>query len=197
VFAAALKIVDLEPPDALTMRRVADELGMGVMTLYGYVRSKEELVEGLTLLAYAEVHHGAPPAGTWDERLRAEARGLHTVSRRHPNLVALVLTQRTAAPGLFRMRERMLTALSDAGFPPERALHALGVLCNYALGFAGAQASAAPIDLPERIGELPAADFPELSAVADSYSAHLSDAAFEYGLELLIAGLRSDPTAAP
>jgi hypothetical protein len=179
---------------------------MGVMTLYGYVRSKEEILEGVTGLAFAEVATGSPGRGSagsgpqrgrraaardasWDEQLRWEIRNLHGLCRRHPNLVTLVLAQSSASPGLFRMRERMLGVLLGAGFPQATALHALGVLCSYALGFGGAQAGAAPIDLPERIRELPAAEFPNLAATADGYTAHLSDEAFEYGLELLLGGL--------
>lgn len=190
VLQAALRVVDSEPPDRFTMRRVADELGMGVMTLYGYVRNKEEILEGITVLLFAEVR---PPAytATWDEQLRSEMRTLHSVGRRHPNLVTLVLAQRSAAPGMFGMRERTLSALLDAGFTDETALHALGTLCNYSLGFAGAQAAAAPIDLPDRIRELPAEMFPRLSALADNYGAHLSNEAFEFGLELIITGLHA------
>ena len=188
VLQAALRVIDAEPPDAFTMRRVANELGMGVMTLYGYVRNKEEILEGITVLLFAEAHRASSTA-SWDEQLRVEMRALHTVGRRHPNLVTLVLAQRSAAPGMFGMRERTLSALLDAGFTDDTALHALGVLCNYAVGFAGAQAAAAPIDLPERIRELPAEEFPRLSALADNYSAHLSNKAFEFGLELLITGL--------
>jgi hypothetical protein len=50
----------------------------------------------------------------------------------------------------------------------------------------------APIDLPERIRELPAGEFPRLCEVADSYASHLSDDAFEYGLGLILRGLRAD-----
>lgn len=192
VLAAALKVIDAGPPDAFTMRRVAEELGMGVMTLYGYVRSKEEILEGLTLLVYGEARRDEPIATSWDAQLRAEIRGLHEVGLRHPNLVALVLAQASAAPGMFRMRERMLGTMLAAGFERGVALRALGALTSYALGFAGAQASSAPIDLPERIRELPAAEFPNLAALADDYGEHLSDAAFEYGLDLLVAGLRPD-----
>jgi AcrR family transcriptional regulator len=187
---AALRVIDAVPPDAFTMRRVADELGMGVMTLYGYVRNKEEILEGVTVLLFTEAHRLAADAD-WDEQLRAEVRALHSVGRRHPNLVTLVLAQRSAAPGMFGMRERMLAALLDAGLTENVALHALGVLCNYALGFAGAQAAAAPIDLPDRIRELPVEQFPRLSELAEHYSAHLSDEAFEFGLELLMTGLQA------
>jgi len=190
VLEAALRVIDAVPPDAFTMRRVADELGMGVMTLYGYVRNKEEILEGVTALLFAEAHRAASNAN-WDDQLRAEVRGLYSVGCRHPNLVTLVLAQRSAAPGMFGMRERMLTALLDAGFTDATALHALGALCNYALGFAGAQAAASPIDLPDRIRELPAEQFPRLSALAENYDAHLSNEAFEFGLELLITGLHA------
>jgi AcrR family transcriptional regulator len=189
VLVAALGVIDRGPPEAFTMRRVADELGIGVMTLYGYVASKEELLEGATLLAFAQAHVESDPAGSWDERLRNEVRGFHALARRHPHLVTLVLAQRSAAPGLFRMRERMLDALLSSDFTAPAALRALGVLLNYALGFASAQAGAAPIDLPERIRELPGDEFPRLSGLASSYEAHLSDEAFEAGLEWLLAGL--------
>jgi AcrR family transcriptional regulator len=189
VVAAALRVIDAGPPDAFTMRRVADELGIGVMTLYGYVASKEELLEGATLLAFAQAHVESDPGGSWDERVRHEVRGLHDLACRHPHLVTLVLEQRSAMPGLFRMRERMLDALLSVGLDPSSALRALGVLVNYALGFASAQAGAAPIDLPERIRELPADEFPRLSASASVYAAHLSDEAFESGLEWLMLGL--------
>ena len=196
VLEAALRVIDAEPPEAFTMRRVADELGMGVMTLYGYVRSKEEILEGVTVLLFT-ASRSPSSAADWDGQLRAEVRTLHTLGRRHPNLVTLVLAQRSAAPGLFVMRERMLAALLDAGFTEKTALHALGALCNYALGFAGAQAAAAPIDLPDRIRELPEETFPRLSAVAENYSAHLSDEAFEFGLELLMTGLRANAVKKP
>jgi AcrR family transcriptional regulator len=184
-------VIDSQPPEAFTMRRVADELGIGVMTLYGYVASKEELLAGVTALAFGEVHRNPRPDAAWDEQLRTEVLDLHGLASRHPKLVALVLALGSATPGLFRMRERMLEALIDGGFSPSAALRALGVLCNYALGFAGAQAGAAPIELPERIRELPAAEFPRLSALADRYADHLSDEAFEFGLDLLIDGLKS------
>jgi AcrR family transcriptional regulator len=192
VLETALDLIDRERPESFTMRRVAEAMGMGVMTLYGYVRSKEEILEGVTTLALARAQPDPAAEARWDEQLRSEILALHSVSRRHPNLVTLVLSQQSASPGLFRMRERLLTTLRSAGFDATTALQALGVLCNYALGFAGAQAGGAPLDLPERIRELPATDFPTLTEVADSYASHLSDEAFEYGLELLLRGLRAD-----
>jgi AcrR family transcriptional regulator len=185
-------VIDGAPPEAFTMRRVADELGMGVMTLYGYVRNKDEILEGVTALALAEGHPQPPPDASWEEQVRTDVAHLHDLCRRHPNLVTLVLGQTTASPGLFRLRERMLGTLLATGFDDETALHALGILTTYALGFGSAQAGAAPIDLPERIRELPASDFPHLADAADRYAVHLSDEAFERGLEFILRGLRAD-----
>ena len=121
-----------------TYASVADELGMGVMTLYGYVRNKEEILEGLVGLLVSDHHRAATATATWDERLRTEVRDLHGIGRRHPNLVTLVLAQNSPTPGMVNMRERIMTVLLDAGFTDTTALHALRVLCNYALGFAAA-----------------------------------------------------------
>jgi AcrR family transcriptional regulator len=192
VLEAALGVIDREPPAAFTMRRVADELGMGVMTLYGYVRNKEEIVEGVTALALAAGQRPPAPRASWEDQVRTDIEHLHDVCRHHPNLVTLILGQTAASPGLFRLRERMLGALLSAGFDPVTALHALGILTTYALGFGSAQAGAAPIDLPERIRELPASDFPHLADAADRYSVHLSDEAFEHGLEFILRGLRAE-----
>jgi AcrR family transcriptional regulator len=190
VLAAALRVMDREPPAAFTMRRVADELGIGVMTLYGYVSNKEEIVEGVTALAF-----GAEPLSTdapWDERVRSDMKHLYNLSRRHPNLVTIVLGQTSASPGLFRLRERTLGTLLEAGFGEREALHALGILTSYVLGFGALGQSGTPIDLPERVRELPPEDFPHLAGAADSYAEHLSDEAFTHGLELIVRGLRDE-----
>jgi AcrR family transcriptional regulator len=192
VLEAALRVIDRESPETFTMRRVADELGMGVMTLYGYVRSKEEILERVTGLALADAQREAPPDAGWEDQVRSGVEQLHDVCRRHPNLVTLVLGHTAASPGLFRLRERMLGTLLAAGFDRVTALHALGILTSYALGFGGAQSGAAPIDLPERIRELPASDFPHLTDAADHYAVHLSDEAFEHGIEFILRGLRAD-----
>jgi AcrR family transcriptional regulator len=184
----ALEVIDREGPDAFSMRRVADELAVGVMTLYGYVRNKEEIVEGVTALAFAKLSTDTPEAARWDEQLRAEVTHLHDFTRCHPHLVSLILRQTSASPGLFRTRERMLGTLQTAGFDQETALRALGVLTSYALGFDQTRGGPGRIELPE----LPPEDFPYLAAAAERYPAHLSDEAFGYGLELLLRGLRVD-----
>jgi AcrR family transcriptional regulator len=192
VIAAALALIDRDGPEGFTMRALAGELGIGVMTLYGYVRSKEDMVAAITDAVFREVHADADGEGTWEARLRAGLQDLHQLGRRHPHLVTLTLSQSHAPPGLFRLRERLLGGLRDAGLDQETSVRALGVLLNYVLGFSAAQANAAPIESPERLRELPPDAFPHLVAAADGYAEHLSDESFEYGLNLLLRGLGTD-----
>jgi AcrR family transcriptional regulator len=191
VLEGALRVIDRESPDAFTMRRVADELGMGVMTLYGYVSSKEEILEGVTALELAAAP--APPEDAdWEQRVRSDVEQLFGLCHRHPNLVQLVLRQMSATPGLFALRERLLATLHEAEFGETEALHALGVLTSYAVGFGALQSGASQIDSPERIRELPVGDFPHLTGAADRYAEHLSAEAFAHGLDLILAGLRTE-----
>jgi hypothetical protein len=116
-------------------------------------------------------------------------REIHTVLRQHPNLATLVIGHRSRAPGLFRVRERMLGTLLDAGFEETTALHALGVLSYYALGFASGRAALADTAPGDALPDLSPETFPRLTALAPRYGEHASDEAFEFGLELLLAGL--------
>ena len=190
VFEAALRLLEKEP-EQFTMRALADELGIGVMTLYGYARSKEEIIEGAAIVAMHDVRHEPEAGAKWDETLRAGARELHEVCRRFPNLTSSVLWQGAPAPGLFRVRERMLGALLAADFDETTALSALGVLMSYAIGYGTAQTTMLATGLSDRIRELPEEEFPNLTGVED-YASHLSDESFEYGLDMIIAGLRRD-----
>jgi AcrR family transcriptional regulator len=135
VLREALALIDRAGAHAFSMRALADELGIGVMTLYGYVRNKEELLEAVTNLVFADSRRDQAPGDSWDEALATIVRDLHDVFRRHPNLVALVLAQTSPSPELFKLGERMLDTLCTAGFDSNAALYALGALCNYALGF--------------------------------------------------------------
>jgi AcrR family transcriptional regulator len=187
-----LRLIDKGDPGTFSMRQLADEMGMGVMTLYGYVRSKEELYEGVTALAFEEIPAQPTNNGPWYEQVSEAVRELHAICQRHPNLVTIALTDDRLKPGLFQRRERILTALRDAGFVSENALHALGALTSYALGFAIAQESPALRQLPKEIRDKHPVGFPGLSESAGNYATHLNPAAFEYGLTLLIRSLRAD-----
>jgi AcrR family transcriptional regulator len=189
VLQTALELIDAGAPESFSMRRLADALGITAMSLYGYIKNKDELIEGATLIALAAVRDELSPDAPWQEHLRAAMREIHAVLRQHPNLATLVIGNRSRAIGLFRIRERILQTLLDAGFEETTALHALGVLSYYALGFATGQAALAGIEPEDSLPELPPEDFPRLTELARQYGEHASDQAFEFGLEQLLGGL--------
>lgn len=174
------------------MRALADDLGVGVMTIYGYVRNKEELYEAACELAFSEL--AAPPSGDggWYDQVRATVTELYAVCRRHPHLVTIVLTDTKLRPGLFARRARILDALEGAGFPEPVALRALGALISLTIGFAVSVDSALR-ELPREVDNR--GDLHSLADAREHYSAHLDDNAFTYGVELLIGGLRLDLAA--
>jgi len=187
-----MRLIDDGEPGSFSMRLLADELNVAVMTLYGYVSNKEELYEGVTALAFGELPAQTADGGSWEEDVRRAVRELQGICSRHPKLVTIVLADTKPNPGLYLRRERILSALRRAGFTPGRALHALGVLSSYALGFAMAQGSQALHHIPETVRDERRAEFPGLSEVADDYAAHLDPAAFDYGLDLILGGLRAE-----
>jgi hypothetical protein len=84
----------------------------------------------------------------------------------------------------------MLGTLVDNGFDETAALHALGVLIYYALGFTGGQAALADVPPEDVLPPLPPGEFPHLTAARRNFSRHASDEAFEFGLKLLLDGLQ-------
>src|SRR3954447_11713640 len=90
IATAALALADREGIDALSMRRLAAELGVGTMTLYGYFRSKDELIDAALDIAGGDA--GPRPRGSgWKEELRSVLQATYRNLRRHPSLVQLRL----------------------------------------------------------------------------------------------------------
>jgi hypothetical protein len=116
------------------------------------------------------------------------------VCRQFPHLATLVIGRSASTPGLWRVRERMLGVLLDAGFEPRAALQALGMLAYYTTGFAGGQASFNASGAETTLPNLPPEEFPHLTALAHSYHEHASAEAFELGLEHILAGLHRQLT---
>lgn len=192
ILSAAVELFD-DPAAPFTMKLLADHLGIGVMTLYGYVANKEDLLNGVAALIFDDIGTRVATRSTWQDQLREEALGIHEFVLRHPRLADAMRTFPMANPGLFRPRERMLHTLESAGFAPRDALRAMGIVTSYAQGFASVQAmTPQPHLLPDRVRQLPREEFPRLHQSAEIYASHISDDTFRLGLDLLIDGLRPD-----
>jgi AcrR family transcriptional regulator len=195
VLGAALELIDAEGLVAFSMRRVAERMGIGPMTIYGYVRTKEELLDGVVGLALHGVLDDLDLEEPWDEQVRTAVRDLHDALRSHPGVLELLLAKPAPSPQLDLIRETLLGILRRAGFGEEAVWEAVGILSSYAVGFATAQVSFRHVGAAsaqvERLGDLPATRFPNLTDLAGGYPAHMSDAAFEWGLTILVDGLRA------
>ncbi|MEV4702240.1 TetR/AcrR family transcriptional regulator [Actinoplanes sp. NPDC049316] len=192
VVAAAIAVADAEGLDALTMRRLAAELGAGPMSLYTYVRDKEELVD----LMVDQVSEFDPAEGEPDLlRLLVWQRDLML---RHPWLPAALPNRRLDGPHMLGHLERGLAALEPTGLPGAVKLEILALLTGFVAGYVSnelAQARAGVTD-SERVQQHVAAlqeavasgAYPRLAAVL-AEGGPVRPPAFEDVARRMIAGL--------
>ena len=194
IIDAAAAVIGAEGFEALTMRRIAEECGVGVMTLYGYVRTKEEILGALSDRLLGEVELPAAPDGPWTEQVADVFRSVHRVFSAHPELAQIATTQPIDGPAAYRGAELVLAALRGAGFDDEEAVYAFDALICYTAGFTQRQIAFETQTVPsadrlQRLHHLPADEFPNLLSLAPLFVSPRLDERFEQGLALLIDGL--------
>jgi TetR/AcrR family tetracycline transcriptional repressor len=201
---AALELVDSEGLEALSMQRLAQRLGMGTMTLYGYFRDKAELLEAVVDAAVSSA--GTPSrTGSWREQMQALVEGAHVTLSRHPALVAIRFRQPILRPDALRFGERIMGILLEAGFGPADASSGFRLIFTYTFGFAGLSPERqAPRSRREAAAAAVALDpsrFPNLSATAPEWArAMAGPEQFRWGLERILDGLEvrlRDPPGSP
>lgn len=218
IVAAGLALLDEGGLEGLTLRRLAERLGIRAPTLYWHVRDKRELLDLMVsvimdeaLADWREPHPGQP----WWDWLAGRARALRAGLLAHRDGALMLAGNRPTQPALPGI-ERQLGALAEAGFKPPEALLTLLALNAYVIGEAvdtqgessrPDQAAEPEADTPEAsapVARGPAAggtqpdraglgeDFPLISAAVGGLEAFgSSDQRFEYGLALMITGLRA------
>jgi TetR/AcrR family transcriptional regulator, tetracycline repressor protein len=118
----ALALSDAEGLDALTIRRLATELGVTPMALYWHFRSKEELLGGLVERVWAEIDTDVDEAADWSQQLRGLLESLVRVLREHPSAPTLLLrVEKLNSEAALVATETTLAVLRRAGFDPDRA----------------------------------------------------------------------------
>ena len=177
------------------MRRLADELGVGTMTLYGYVRSKEELLEALMDAAGTDIA-AAALEGDWRERAIQISQAVRSNLERHPGLVEIRLRRPLLRPRQFTVTEASVSGLIEAGLSRADAARTFRVLFTYTFGYVAfspsATADRARREARAALGSLPPADYPTITAMVDeAVEAVAGDEQFIYGLELLLDGIEA------
>lgn len=194
ILDAALVLVEREGHEALSMRRLATELGVGTMTLYGYFDGKGELLDALV-----DSVAGAAPLprlrGGWRARLTAVMTALHEGLSAHPALARLRTAQPLVTPAAFRFTEAGVAALRDAGFDAATAAQHFRTLFVYTFGVAvfGATATADERGrVAGALAALPPDEYPTLSAhLAEMVDTLEPALQFKHGLETILDGIEA------
>jgi TetR/AcrR family transcriptional regulator, tetracycline repressor protein len=202
IVLAALALVEEQGLDALTMRRLASELGVTPMSLYNHVSDKAELIDLMVDLILADVV--AEPLdddADWAEQLRTVARRTYRTWRAHPGFARVYTDGVTIGPNGLANIEQTLGAMRRAGFTDEDAARAFFVLYQCVMSSL-LIAPARPASLQARdqrsdgsaasrielyFSALPEEDIPNVTAVAG----YLAGNDFEFGLEVVIAGFQA------
>jgi AcrR family transcriptional regulator len=195
VARAALEIIDRDGLDGLSMRRIADALGVGTMTLYGYFRSKEELLDAVIDAAVGKPRPSRGE-GPWRDQLADLIRTSRRTLVRHPALVQIRFRQPVLRPESLRFAEAGLRILLSAGFDAREATQAFRLLFTYMFGFAGLSPAETTAEQRRQaaaaIAALPPEDYPALTgAAAEASWAMAGEEQFEYGLERILDGLEA------
>ena len=207
ILQCALRIVDSDGIDALSMRRLSAEVGRDPTVIYRHVPNKAALLDGVAeiVLAQLRVDAGDPD---WAGQLRTVAKEFRRLAIEHPNMVPLLVTRPLATPlglrppGMLRPLEDVLTLLTSAGFSGVDALHIYRVLFGYLHGHILTELQEV-IERPEetddvlRLGlhRLAITDFPQVRALASVLASYDGAAELDRALDLLFIGLAATLTS--
>ena len=199
VVDAGVALAQREGIEALTMRRLAEELGVGAMSLYHYVPNKEELVAGMIDVVFGEIE--LPPTDLeWRAAMRRRAHSTREALNRHRWAVGLMESPRTPGPASVRLHDAVLGCLREAGFSIELTIQAYSVLDAYLYGFA-LQEATTPFEDAEDVTVIAKeqveaydafADHPYLAEVVAGHVAEVGydfASSFAQGLDLILDAL--------
>jgi AcrR family transcriptional regulator len=189
---AAAELVAHEGFEALSMRRLAAELGVGAMTLYGYVRTKEELLGALANRYLGEIELPPCDARTpWQVQIAQVFRSVRLVFLEHPELLPIVAGQRLEGIGVYRGAERVFAALRSAHLDDEQVIEAFDALTSFTIGITERETGLRPQATLPGIRELPKEDFGNVINLAGLLMTRDAERSFEAGLDLLLRGIES------
>jgi AcrR family transcriptional regulator len=188
VLAAAVALADRGGIESLSMRKLAQELGVEAMSLYHHVANKDDILDGLVDVVFGEIDLPTGEDG-WKAAMRRRAISAREALRRHPWATGLMESRPTPGAANLRHHDAVLGVLRGAGFSVELAAHAYSLLDSYIYGFALQEASL-PFHTPEEaaevaqaiMAEFPASEYPHLTEIAVD---HVLQPGYDYGNEYL------------
>ena len=202
VLAAAITVADAGGIGALTIRTLAQELGAKPMSVYHYVANKDEIVDGIVDLVYAEIDLPVP-GGDWRPEMRRRANSARRVLANHPWATPLLQSRLNPGPATLRHHNAFIATLRAAGFSVELTAHAFALIDSYVFGFALSE-NALPIHGPDSVADTAASmmhffDAEAYPALLEFTTEHIMrpdydfGEEFDYGLDLILDGLARSP----
>ncbi len=201
---AALIVLDDEGFDAVTMRRIAQELETGPASLYAHVSNKDELAELMLDAVLADIVVPEPDPERWDEQVKDLVRDQVQVMAAHRGIARIAWDIAVpVTPNTLKQGEGMLALLRAGGLTLKQAAFAGDALSLYAKAYAyeasGWSWGEIDQDEADERGEqmvaymrsLPAASFPNLLQVGEFFSAETAKERLEFALEAFLAGLKT------
>jgi AcrR family transcriptional regulator len=188
VLAAAVALADRGGIGSLSMRKLAQELGVEAMSLYHHVANKDDILDGLVDVVFGEIDLPTGEEG-WKAAMRRRAISAREALQRHPWATGLMESRPTPGAANLRHHDAVLGVLRGAGFSVELAAHAYSLLDSYIYGFALQEASL-PFHTPEEaaqvaqaiMAQFPASEYPHLTEIAVD---HVLQPGYDYGNEYL------------
>ena len=194
---AALDIIDAEGLDALSVRRLAQELNVNAPSLYHHFRNKDEILTKAAALALEEIRTPTSPDGDWMDWMEANADGLRRALTRHPDLIPIMMRRETLGIGLRELD--LAAALLEAQGVPVAAIAPL-----LELGELLAIVSALAEKERGTVKQIPSEQYPSLRKAAlkrSTSSEQVFLAAFRAGADEILADVRASagfgPAGAP
>lgn len=199
VLDAAIRVADRGGVEAITMRRVAQELGVEAMSLYNHVPNKDAILDGVVDAVFAAIELPVAGGADWREAIRARARSARSVLAQHSWALGLMDSRRNPGSATLRHHDAVLGVLRQAGFSLPMAAHAVSLIDSYVGGFVLQEANlpvSVPADVEEVAGgilaNLPADELPYLTEMIVDHALQPGydySGEFGFGLDLILDGL--------
>jgi AcrR family transcriptional regulator len=198
VLQTAMAFADAHGRDALTMRKLGDALGVEAMSLYNHVANKDQLLDGMIDLVFAEI--GLPPIDVpWKAAIRDRAIAVRRTLGRHRWAIGLMESRTSPGPATLRHHDAVLGCFRRGGFSIVLTAHAASAVDSYVYGFA-LQEATLPFETGEGTAELaeaimagmPPDEYPHLTELAMEHvlkPGYDYGEEFEFGLDLVLDGL--------
>jgi AcrR family transcriptional regulator len=199
---AALRLIDREGVSAFSMRRLAEDLGVGPGALYWHVTNREQLLQLVFDRVIGELSMPKPSARRWREQIKQAAREEREMMRRHPGIAQLSFGRIPVGPNAVQYMEWHLSVLRAGGVSDRVAALAGDLISLYIGAFSFEESlglvvptggGESPHDfigqLRDYLASLPSDRFPNLSELAADLTAGGPDVRFEFGLDVILDGL--------